>query len=120
MDTSINTIGIDPVISPEDSAVKISASKPNPALENQATAFEAIESLDIQSTQEVTETIQGYIDRMDISLKFSTYGNSHNKISVTVIEKKSGKVVREIPPEEVQRLQTRMEEVIGLIFNGKA
>jgi flagellar protein FlaG len=69
---------------------------------------------------EMTERIQGHLDRMSISLRFSTYGKDNEKISVTVYEKDTGKVIREIPPEEFQRLNEKMEEVIGLIFNGNA
>jgi len=120
MDTAIKSIGVDPLINPEDASVKISAARSNLTLENQGGSLGGIEFVDIQAAQEITEKIQGYIDRMDISLKFSTYGKNNDKMSVTVVEKQSGEIVREIPPEEVQRLQTRMEEIIGLIFNGKA
>ena len=120
MDTAVNIINIEPLMGVDDSSVKVSASRGKAVAVNPKKSFNEVESVDIQIAQRVTEKIQGYIDRMNVSLKFSTYGEKNDKISVTVIEKKSGEIVREIPPEEFQRLQTRMEEVIGLIFNGKA
>ena len=120
MDTAINPVTIEPLMGANDSSIRIPASSRKAAPETSKKASNILEFMDIETTQRVTEKIQGYLDRMNVSLKFSTYGEKNNKISVTVVEKKSGKVVREIPPEEFQRLQTRIEEVIGLIFNGKA
>ena len=39
------------------------------------------------------------------------------EISVIVTDKDTGKVIREIPPKEIQDLQTKLGELIGLIFN---
>lgn len=66
----------------------------------------------------VTE-IQEKIDAMNVSLTFSTYGRN-NKIAVTVIERESGDVIREIPPKELQQLAEKLDEMIGLIFSKSA
>lgn len=42
------------------------------------------------------------------------------KIMVQVISKTDGKVIREIPPEELLDLAAKMEEVVGAIFNKNA
>jgi len=39
--------------------------------------------------------------------------NEKDRIIFKVIDEKSGKVVREIPPEEIRRLTQRMDEYIG-------
>jgi len=49
------------------------------------------------------------------SLKFSVYDK--NKIAVTVLDKKSGDIIREIPPENLQKLSVKMDEMIGKLFN---
>ena len=41
------------------------------------------------------------------------------KIKVTVTEKSSGKVIREIPSSEMQKLAANMDEMIGMIFDKK-
>ncbi len=68
-------------------------------------------------TRELTEKLQGYLDKMNINIAFSTYGQKDSKTAVTVSEKETGKLIREIPPEELQRLHTKMEELAGMLFN---
>jgi uncharacterized FlaG/YvyC family protein len=52
---------------------------------------------------------------VNTSLKFRVYDN--NKIAVTVLDKKSGDIIREIPPENLQKLSEQMDETIGKFFN---
>jgi len=42
---------------------------------------------------------------------------NQNKIAVTVVDKKSGDIIREIPPENLQKLSERMDETIGKFFD---
>jgi uncharacterized FlaG/YvyC family protein len=49
------------------------------------------------------------------SLKYKVYDK--NKIAVTVVDKKSGDIIREIPPEVVQKLSVKMDEMIGKLFD---
>ncbi|HUV49868.1 MAG TPA: flagellar protein FlaG [Anaerolineae bacterium] len=76
------------------------------------------EHLDNQQVRELTEKLQGYVDRMNINIAFSTYGEKNSKTAVTVSEKETGRLIREIPPEELQQLQVKMEELAGMLFNG--
>ena len=64
--------------------------------------------------------MQNQISMMNVSLEFSTYGESNEKISVVVTDKKSGEVIREIPSKEIQDLYTKMSELTGMIFNKRA
>lgn len=48
-------------------------------------------------------------------LKFTVYDK--NKIAVSVIDKKSGDILREIPHEKLQRLYEQMDEMIGKVFD---
>ena len=73
-----------------------------------------------QQAIELTEQLQGYIDRMNINVAFSTYGEKNKNISVIVSEKETGKLIRKIPPEELQRLHVKMEDLTGMLFNGMA
>jgi len=67
--------------------------------------------------EEISEIIQEHLKGRNISIAFSTYGDNGEKISITVKEKDTGKVIREIPAEEFQRLYARMNELMGMIFN---
>ena len=73
--------------------------------------------VDNQQSRELTEKLQGYVDRMNINVAFSTYGGNNKKISITVSEKETGKLIREIPPEEMQQLYVKMEQFVGMIFS---
>jgi len=52
---------------------------------------------------------------VNTSLKFSVYDK--NKIAVTVLDKKSGEIIREIPPENLQKLSAQMDETRGKFFD---
>ncbi len=72
-----------------------------------------------EAAAKLVEEIQKKIDSINVGLTFSTYGQNHN-IAVTVIEKNSGDVIREIPPKELQQLADKLDEMIGLIFSKSA
>ncbi len=38
---------------------------------------------------------------------------------IIISDKETGEVIRQIPSEEMVRLNAKMEEIIGLIFNGR-
>jgi uncharacterized FlaG/YvyC family protein len=67
--------------------------------------------------EEISERVQEHLENRNISIAFSTYGDNGEKISITVKEKDTGKVIREIPAEEFQRLYSRMNELMGMIFD---
>lgn len=73
--------------------------------------------LNKQEVEDLTEKIQTSLDRMDISLNFSTYGQKDERIAITVTEKGSGKEIRKIPSEELQQLYLKMNELTGILFN---
>ncbi|MCL2442142.1 MAG: flagellar protein FlaG [Treponema sp.] len=40
-----------------------------------------------------------------------------NDVIVKVIDKETDKVIKELPPKELQRLHSNLKEIIGLLFN---
>jgi flagellar protein FlaG len=77
-------------------------------------------ALSSDAVKQLLAQIQGQLESMNISLSFSRYGKNGDSISVVVTEKNTGKVIREIPPKELQNLYTKLGELIGLIFNHSA
>jgi flagellar protein FlaG len=73
--------------------------------------------LNKQEVEDLTVKIQDSLDRMDISLDFSTYGKKDERIAITVTEKGTGKEIRKIPSEELQQLYLKMNELTGILFN---
>ena len=123
MDISIDKIDVQPLRILEGSANKPVASESPRAEEvEEVDRVKTSESemsgpVNDQQLKELTEKLQGYVDKMNIKIAFSTYGE-RRKTAVTVSEKETGKLIREIPPEELQRLHVKMEELAGMIFNG--
>ena len=54
----------------------------------------------------------------NIGLNFSVHQPS-GRIMVTVSEKSSGKVIREIPSSEILKLSANMDKMAGMIFDKK-
>ncbi|MBN2397372.1 MAG: flagellar protein FlaG [Deltaproteobacteria bacterium] len=76
-------------------------------------------SVDRQAVEAVAAELQDLAKSRNVSLSFSTYGKEGDKISVTVSDKETGEVIREIPPEELQRLSGKLEEMVGMVFDGR-
>ncbi|RKX72877.1 MAG: hypothetical protein DRP87_19900 [Spirochaetes bacterium] len=71
------------------------------------------------------EEIRAYINKLFKNLqpfnkriKF-TVNRELDQIVVKIIDSTTDKVIKEIPPAELQRLQVRIREVIGLLFDQK-
>lgn len=73
--------------------------------------------LSSEAANQALQQIQSHMESMNIGLSFSRYGNKGEEISVIVTDKDTGKVIREIPPKDIQELHTKLGELIGLIFN---
>ncbi len=73
-----------------------------------------------EELKKIVEQMQSHLDSMNISLQYTLYGEHHNKIAVKVVDKGTGDLIREIPPKEIQALQAKMSELVGMIFNREA
>jgi flagellar protein FlaG len=82
-----------------------------------AQASQERRSMSAEAADKLLQQIQVHMESMDIGLSFSRYGNKGEEVSVIVTDKSTGKVIREIPPKEIQDLHTKIGELIGLIFN---
>jgi flagellar protein FlaG len=67
-----------------------------------------------QDTQRL-ESISGFFNRR---LKF-TINTELDQVVVKVIDANTDKVIKVLPPEELQRLHLRIREAIGLLFDEK-
>ena len=62
------------------------------------------------------EQIQKITDMFNRELKFQV-SDELNRVIVKVIDTSTDKVIREIPSQEIQRLQLQIQEAIGLLFD---
>jgi flagellar protein FlaG len=54
----------------------------------------------------------------DVNLKFSV-NRASGQVVVAVTDEESGEIIRQIPSEEMVHLSTKLEEMMGLIFDQK-
>ncbi|MFP4113342.1 MAG: flagellar protein FlaG [Spirochaetota bacterium] len=85
------------------------------------TALRAEQNLSsvVNETMEVetlVKDLQIVTSALDKRLKFSI-NQELNQIVVKVIDRQTDKVIKELPPEEIQRLHVRIREAIGLLID---
>jgi flagellar protein FlaG len=119
MDMAISNINAGGPMAPEIPLPGSASNIPNKK-EPSANVSEEIKALSSEAVKQLLEDIQSQLESMNISLSFSTYGKNNENISVIVKEENTGKVIREIPPKELQNLYTKLGELIGIIFNHTA
>jgi flagellar protein FlaG len=61
-------------------------------------------------------------DLEQISLAFNkrlqfVVDHDSNEVTVKVIDRETDKVIKELPPEELQRLHSKLKETIGFLFD---
>jgi uncharacterized FlaG/YvyC family protein len=66
----------------------------------------------------ITELMNNYVRSMQKDIKIQVNNNTGD-ISVKVISQETGKVIREIPSQEMLELAARIEEVSGILFDQK-
>lgn len=88
-----------------------------PTLSEQAAQREAQKtSPDTGSLESVLDEIQQVTSALNRRLKFSI-NRDLGQVVVKVIDRATDKVIKELPPEEIQRLHVRLREAIGLFID---
>ncbi|MBN2050828.1 MAG: flagellar protein FlaG [Spirochaetales bacterium] len=77
----------------------------------------AVEMPDI-NVEQYLKDIMRMTDTFNRKLKF-TINRELEQVVVKVIDRETDKVIKEIPPAELQRLHIRMKEALGLLFDEK-
>lgn len=75
------------------------------------------EAFDNEGVKRLIEEMQKSMDQMNVALQFSTYGENGKKVAITITDRETGKVIREVPSKDLQNLYMRMSELAGMIFN---
>ena len=60
------------------------------------------------------------INSNNTSVQFVFYGERNERIAIRVEDRESGKVIREFPAKEVQRLYSELKKLSGMMFHEKA
>jgi flagellar protein FlaG len=68
---------------------------------------------------QVAEQIKSFLqETADVELNF--HKDESGKMVVRVLDRSTGKVVRQIPPENLVKVRDKLEELRGILFDGKA
>ena len=70
----------------------------------------AIEKSDIENIQKIRDIINGH------TLQFSV-NKELGKVIIEVVDPSTNQVIREIPSEEMQKLQANLKHTMGLVFD---
>ena len=92
------------------------AQKPQQAEEDQQEQYVKPGSMDEESTKNMTEELNKAMERANSNLEFK-YHKEVNMMSVAVVDKTSGKVIKELPPEEMVNNMIKSKIWIGAFLD---
>ncbi len=67
----------------------------------------------------IVETLQDSLNQLQKRIVFSINKDTH-EVVVKVIDPKTNKVIRQIPPEELLKVREKLNELIGILFEARA
>lgn len=65
--------------------------------------------------EKVTQQVQAFSTKIAFS-----YDAERRQASILVTERETGKIIRQIPPQEMLTLMEKMDEITGIIYNRRA
>jgi flagellar protein FlaG len=99
--------------------VPFGGAKSEPGKQREAPGASGGNKEDVRLLKEVLEVARNHFQILDVGLDFSVHGGT-GRIKVSVTDKQTGDVIREIPPEGVLNLMAKLEEMMGILFDQKA
>lgn len=75
------------------------------------------QDLPFRAVKEIADNLQSSLNMIhNVDLQFSVHEGS-GRIMVTVKDATTGQVIREVPPSDILNLASKLDEMIGLIFD---
>lgn len=117
MDIKVNEIQttvVDPRLMPDLARRQSQAIPPVQRSESSA-------SSNNKSTKDTAETaakVQDYLQDLNISLNFQVEDKTGQMV-VQVVNRDTGEVIRQIPPESLVKARQKLEELRGVLFEGQ-
>ncbi len=93
--------------------------KKNPPMQDQSLALEMSEKIPMLTLEQM-QKIAGQLNESVKSNKFDlsfTVDDSTNKIVIRVIDGNTKEVIRQIPPEEVLRIASQVNQLLGILID---
>ena len=69
--------------------------------------------------QKAVQEVKEFARTFTTKLSFAVDPGSKEAL-IFVTEKETGKIIRQIPPEDIQKMQARMNEIVGILYNRRA
>jgi flagellar protein FlaG len=73
---------------------------------------------DAELLKDVLEVAQNHLQISDVGLDFSVHGDT-GRIKVSVTDRNTGDLIREIPPEQILNLMAKLDEMMGILYDEK-
>ncbi len=105
--TTKPTVEVAPVVKP-----KVKLQVPQGSGENK-------KKRDIEFLRNVLQLAQNHLGDSGVSISFSVH-EATGRIKVDVTDKETGKLIREIPPEQALNLMAKIDEMMGILYDKKA
>jgi flagellar protein FlaG len=99
--------------------VPVVSSKFEPEKPQKVSGVSSDKKEDVGFLKDVLAVAQSHFQISDVGLAFSVHGDT-GRIKVSVTDKNTGDLIREIPPEGVLNLMAKLDEMMGILFDEKA
>ncbi len=77
------------------------------------------EKINEEVMKEIANVIQKFLEKFNLETKV-VYDKEYKTLVVKVYEKDTGKLIRQIPPEELLEVSKRLHELVGILYRNKA
>lgn len=77
------------------------------------------EKLDEKTLRQISDELSKFLSQFDLLAKV-VYDKKYETLVVQVIRKDTMEIIKQIPPEELLELSKRLQELVGILFQGKA
>ncbi len=73
---------------------------------------------DAELLKEVLGVAQNHFQVSNVGLNFSVHGDT-GRVKVSVTDRDTGDLIREIPPEQILNLMAKLDEMMGILYDEK-
>jgi len=103
-------VGTQSIQSPEPVKVEMKTAKP--------TLETKVENYEDAKPAEVTKEFNQVSNSLDLGVQFG-YNAEIDTVFISVTDKATGKVIRQLPTEEAMKIKESMKELVGVLFDKK-
>jgi len=96
--------------------IPVSTARPSQAPTARVTTADQLPSKSDVDISRIADEMQLVADALNKRLSFSV-NRELDQVVVKVIDRSTDKVIKELPPEELQRMHVRIREAIGLLID---